>query len=135
MSFGDRIRAWLKGETKKSAPSPSTARASKVSTKDLEEFIRSRTGVEGFLEPKTAIYSTTLLLVAADGEYLRRPVRDRGHAAQVCEKAGVPLYDAARVGYPKRMRDYDRGIRRETVDLEDLPPWPGPDEPGEDAAS
>lgn len=133
MSFADRIRAWFKGETKKSAPSPSTARASKISTKDLEEFVRSRTGVEGFLEPKTAIYSTTLLLVAADGEYLRRPVRDRGQAAQVCEKAGVPLYDAAKVGYPKRMRDYDRGIRRDTVDLDDLPPWPGNDEPGKDA--
>ena len=123
MSFADRIRAWLKGETKKSSP-----------TRDLEEFIQSRTGVEGFLEPKTAIYSTTLLLVAADGEYLRRPVRDRAQAATVCEKAGVPLYDAAKVGYPKRMRDYDRGIRRDTVDLEDLPPWPGNDEPGKDAA-
>lgn len=132
MSFGDRIRAWLKGDTKNAAPSPSTAKASKVSTRDLEEFIRSRVGVEAYLEPKTAIYSTTLLVVAADGEYLRRPVRDRGQAAQVCEKAGVPLYDAARVGYPKRMRDYDRGIRRDTVDLEDLPPWPDQDEPDQD---
>lgn len=134
MSFADRLRAWFKGETKKAAPSPSTARASKVSTRELEEFIRSRTGVEAYLEPKTAIYSTTLLVVAADGEYLRRPVRDRGQASQVCEKAGVPLYDAAKVGYPKRMRDYDRGIRRDTVDLEDLPPWPGNDEPGKGAA-
>ncbi len=125
MSFADRIRAWLKGETKRRAPSPSSSPASKAATKDLDEFIRSRTGVEGYLEPKTAIYSTTLLLVAADGEYLRRPVRDRGQAEEVCEKHSVPLYDAAKVGYPKRMRDYDRGIKREQVNLDDLPPWPG----------
>jgi hypothetical protein len=99
-----------------------------VSTKEIEGFITSRTGVEAFLEPKTAIYSTTLLLVAADGEYLRRPIRDRDQAVKLCDERGVPLYDAAKVGYPKRMRDYDQGIRRDTVDLDDLPPWPGDDE-------
>ncbi len=127
MSFGDRIRAWLRGESKRSAPGPSTAKSSKLSTKELEEFIRTRVGVEGYLEPKTAIYSTTLLVVAADGEYLRRPVRDRKQAESVCDEADIPLYDAARVGYPRRMRDYDRGVKRDTVSLDQLPPWPGPD--------
>lgn len=131
VSFADRIRAWFKGETKRDAPSPSTAKASRVSTKDLEEFIRTREGVEAYLEPKTAIYSTTLLLVAGDGEYLRRPIRDRDHAGELCAKHGVPLYDAARVGYPRRMRDYDRGVRRQdTVSLDELPPWPGDDADG-----
>lgn len=130
MSFLDRVKAWFKGENqrkKRRSPSPSTAKASKASTKEIDAFVTSRTGVEGYLEPKTAIYSTTLLLIAADGEYLRRPVRDRDQAVEVCSKHGIPLYDAAKVGYPKRMRDYDRGIRRETVGLEDLPPWPGED--------
>jgi hypothetical protein len=136
MSFGDRLRAWLKGESKRPAPSPSTSKASRTSTKELEEFIGSRPGVEGYLEPKTAIYSTTLLLVAADGEYLRRPVRDRKQAETVCNESDIPLYDAARVGYPRRMRDYDRGIKRDTVSLEELPPWPGQDgPPGEGTAS
>ena len=40
----------------------------------------------------------------------------------------MPLYDAAKVGYPKRMRDYDQGIKPDTVDLDDLPPWPGDDD-------
>lgn len=129
MGFLDRLRAWFKGEgSRRRAPSPSTSGASKVSTKEIEGFITSRTGVEAFLEPKTAIYSTTLLLVAADGEYLRRPIRDRDQAVELCDERGVPLYDAAKVGYPKRMRDYDQGIRRDTVDLDDLPPWPGDDE-------
>jgi hypothetical protein len=125
VSFADRLRAWLKGEGKKAAPNPAQQRASKITTKDLEAFIRSREGVEAYLEPKTAIYSTTMLLVAGDGEYLRRPVRDRSQAEDVCTRFNVPLYDAAKVGYPKRMRDFDRGIRREQVSLEELPPWPG----------
>lgn len=129
MSFLDRVRAWLKGESKRTAPGPATEKASRTSTKELEAFIASRVGVEGYLEPKTAIYSTTLLLVAADGEYLRRPVKDRKQAEAVCNETDTPLYDAARVGYPRRMRDFDRGVRRDTVSLDQLPPWPGVDPP------
>jgi hypothetical protein len=129
VSLSDRIRAWFKGETKRKAPSPSTAKASKSALREIDAFVTSRTGVEGYIEPKTAIYSTTLLLVAADGEYLRRPIGDRDQARTVCEKHGIPLYDAARVGYPRRMRDYDRGVKRDTVSLEELPPWPGDDAP------
>jgi hypothetical protein len=125
MGFSDRLRAWLKGETKRSAPSPSTERASRTTTRELEAFITSRAGVEAYLEPKTAIYSTTLLLVADDGEYLRRPVRDREQAADLCGRTNVPLYDARKVGYPRRMKDYDRGVRPNRVSLDDLPPWPG----------
>lgn len=125
MSIVDRIRAWFKGETKREAPSKSTSAPTTEAAKELQSFMRSREGVEGYLEPKTAIYSTTLLLVAGNGEYLRRPVRDRDHAASICKKQGVPLYEAQKVGYPKRMRDYDAGRRRDTVSLEDLPPWPG----------
>ena len=128
MGFGDRVRAWFKGETKRSAPSKSTANASRASTRDLEQFAASRRGVEAYVEPKTAIYSTTLLLVAGDGEYLRRPIGDRAQAATLCDRLNVPLYDAARVGYPKRMREYDAGVRPRPVDDADLPPWPGDDE-------
>ena len=134
MSFWDRVRAWFKGETtpRRKAPSASTGEPDRAATKDLEAFLTSRTGVEGYMEPKTAIYSTTLLLVAADGEYLRRPIKDRATAQALCDKHNVPLYDAGIVGYPKRMRDYDQGVRRETVSLEELPPWPGEDAAGED---
>jgi hypothetical protein len=123
------VRAWLKGETKRSAPSKSTQNASRTSTRELEQFVASRRGVEAFLEPKTAIYSTTLLLVAGDGEYLRRPIADRAQAVGLCDELTLPLYDAARVGYPKRMRDYDAGVRPTPVRDEDLPPWPGDDVP------
>ncbi|GGI04195.1 oxidoreductase [Egicoccus halophilus] len=127
MGFSDRLRAWFKGESKRSAPSPSTDKASRATLRELEGFVESRAGVEAYLEPKTAIYSTTLLLIADDGEYLRRPVRDRGQATEFCGRVNIPLYDAAKVGYPRRMKDYDRGVRPQRVNLDDLPPWPGDD--------
>lgn len=95
--------------------------------------MRTRNGVEAFLEPQTAIYSTTVLLVADDGEYLRRPVTDRRHAAKFCDEANIPLYEAAKVGYPQRMRDYDQGHAPRRVELSELPPWPG-DGPGSNAS-
>ena len=136
MRFSERLRAWLRGETGRRPGPSATSAASRAATADLEAFARDRRGVEAYLEPKTAIYSTTVLLVADDGEYLRRPVRDRAHAAEFCLGLNIPLYDAARVGYPRRMRDYDRGVRPRRVELSELPPWPddtdGPGRSGED---
>jgi hypothetical protein len=127
VGFTDRLRGWFKGEGKRSGPSKSTGDVSRGSTRELEQFATSRSSVEAYLEPRTAIYSTTLLLVADDGEYLRRPIGDKAHAAELCKRLNLPLYDAARVGYPRRMRDYDAGRRPTRVRVEDLPPWPGDD--------
>jgi hypothetical protein len=96
---------------------------------DLKEFMATREGVEGFVEPPTAVYAMTLCLVAADGEYRRQPVKDERQARALCDEYGVPLYDARIVGYPKRMRDYERGIRQQRVSLDDLPPLDTVEEP------
>jgi hypothetical protein len=125
VSFANRLRAWFKGESKRSAPSPSTEKSSRAATRELADFVGSRHGVEAFLEPKTALYSTTLLLIADDGEYLRRPVGDAKQAAAFCDDHDIPLYDARKVGYPRRMRDYERGAPPRKVSLDELPPWPG----------
>ncbi|WP_205712431.1 hypothetical protein [Euzebya rosea] len=101
---------------------PSTGGPSGKAISELKEFLATHEGVEGFIEPPTAVYAMTLLLVAWDGEYLRRPVKHAKQASKICEDAGVPLYEARKVGYPKRMKDYERGIKRESVSLEDLPP-------------
>ena len=130
MSFSERLRAWLRGDRTRHSGHGSAA--SREAVADLEAFVRERRGVEAYLEPKTAIYSTTILLVADDGEYLRRPVRDRAHASEFCLRLNIPLYDAAKVGYPRRMRNYDRGVRPRRVELSELPPWPGDDTPGRD---
>jgi hypothetical protein len=132
MGFSDRLRSWLRGDAKRKKPKRSTDTATRASTKELEEFVASRVGVEAYLEPKTAIYSTTVLLIADDGEYLRRPVKDRDHANEFASRTNIPLYDARKVGYPKRMRDYDQGKRPRRVELSELPPWPGEGSPTAD---
>lgn len=43
-------------------------------TVHLTQFVRTRKGVEAFIEPKTAVTQTTILLVAFDGEWTRRVV-------------------------------------------------------------
>ncbi len=82
--------------------------AEKVDRTHLDEFISSRQGVEGYVEPRTTVTQTTLLLVALDGEWTRRRVPSPGWAHEFANKHGVPSYDAAVVGYPQRMREYNR---------------------------
>lgn len=81
-------------------------------TGHLEDFIRTRNGVEAFIEPRTTVTDTTILLVAHDGEWTRRRV-DGPHGAEAfARKHALPLYDAAVVGYPQRMRDYNARNRQ-----------------------
>jgi hypothetical protein len=72
----------------------------------LARFAASRSGVEAYLEPRTTVTETTLLLVASTGEWTRRRVAGPEAAAAFTRKHGIPLYDAARVGYPQRMREW-----------------------------
>ena len=74
----------------------------------LEKFVGTRRGVEGFVEPRTAVSDVTLLLVAHDGEWTRRRVPSVQWAHQFANKHQVPSYDAAVVGVPARMREYNR---------------------------
>ncbi len=74
----------------------------------LRDFATTRRGVEGFVEPRTAVSDVTILLVAHDGEWTRRRVPSVEWAHQFANGLGVPSYDAAVVGYPERMREYNR---------------------------
>ena len=74
----------------------------------LLEFVQSRRGVEGFVEPRTTVTDVTLLLVAHDGEWTRRRVPSVHWAHEFSNRNGVPSYDAALVGIPARMREYNR---------------------------
>src|SRR3954468_4030530 len=86
---------------------PGTLRTADSSDRDhLVEFIRSRQGVEAYLEPRTTVTDTTVVLVAADGEWTRRRVSDPGAAETLAKKHAIPLYDAVKVGYPQRMREW-----------------------------
>lgn len=124
MGWLDRFRN--RGE----ADGPQPARATAESKADLEAFLDSRTGVEGFIEPPTPVYAMTLLLVAGDGEHLRRPVKHAKQAHELCGDRNVPVYDARIVGYPRRMREYEQGLRRQqAIDLDALPPLDVVDDP------
>lgn len=86
-----------------------TVRASdRADETHLREWVTARRGVEGFVEPRTAVSDITLLLVAHDGEWTRRRVPSAAWAHDFCNDHRVPSYDAAVVGVPQRMRDYNR---------------------------
>jgi len=74
--------------------------------------VQARRGVEVFVEPRTTVTSTTMLLVAHDGEFTRRPVANAAAAQAFARSHTLPIYDANIVGYPQRMRDYSR---RQTI--------------------
>ncbi len=74
----------------------------------LNDWISSRRGIEGFVEPRTAVTDTTMLLVAIDGEWTRRRVPSIDWAHNFANKHGIPSYDAAVVGYPDRMREWNK---------------------------
>ncbi len=87
---------------------PTTVRASDGADQEhLREFATTRRGVEGFVEPRTAVSDVTMILVAHDGEWTRRRVPSVAWAHRFANDHGVPSYDAAVVGYPARMRAWN----------------------------
>jgi hypothetical protein len=96
VSLGDRIRGFF-------------SRRNNPQLDAMAEWARTRKGLEGFIEPRTATNPTTLLLVDRDGDHRRAPVRAPADAVRFCDKLGVPVYDARVIGYPKRMKDFEKG--------------------------
>ncbi|MCC3333434.1 hypothetical protein [Nocardia abscessus] len=90
----------------------------------LSEWVRTHVGVEGYIEPKTTVTDVTVVLIAADGEWTRRIVGERG-AQRLAKDLHIPVYDVRKTGYPQRMRDYDarkrverqRELERDLYDL------------------
>ena len=100
MDFSDRIRGFF-------------SRKNNPALKELEAFVTERKGVEGYIEPRTSTSPTTLLLVDRAGDHLRAPVREPQDAVVFCERYALPVYDAAVIGYPQRMRDFEKRRRSE----------------------
>jgi len=74
----------------------------------LEQFARTRRGVEAFVEPRTTVTETTVVFVAGSGEWTRRRVAGPAAAHELANRLGIPAYDAGVVGYPQRMREWNR---------------------------
>ncbi len=79
----------------------------------LTEFVQTRRGVEAYVEPRTSMSGTSLLLVAYDGEWTRRTVPSALWAFKFAEHLQLPCYDAMKVGYPQRMREYTSRHKRQ----------------------
>jgi hypothetical protein len=103
-------------------PGAGPRQASDDDTAHLRQWAASRTGVEAFVEPRTTVTETTVVLVAHDGEWTRRRVSGPAEARRFAQKLRMPIYDVALVGYPRRMRDYDarQKILRERERRRDL---------------
>ncbi|MFD6137975.1 oxidoreductase [Isoptericola sp. NPDC060257] len=92
------------------APSSSGSRGETIAY--LQEFVRTRVGVEAYVEPPNVQTPTTVLLVATTGEWTRRRVPDERTGFEVARSLGVPVYNVRFTGYPQRMRDWTSAQRR-----------------------
>ncbi|WP_028932793.1 hypothetical protein [Pseudonocardia spinosispora] len=106
MGMWDRIRGQRAGTTRRAGPEDADY---------LRGWAGARVGVEAYVEPRTSVTETTVVLVAKDGEWTRRRVAGPSGARKLGRELKIPVYDVQLLGYPRRMRDYDarqRGTRR-----------------------
>jgi hypothetical protein len=109
MGFLDRFRRSGRSKMRRTAGGYTTVRtADSTDERHLADFVKTRRGVEAYLEPRTAVSDVTVLLVAHDGEWTRRRVPSTEWAHRFADRHHIPSYDASVMGYPSRMREYNR---------------------------
>ena len=86
---------------------PSPRQAERAAREHLADFVRTRVGVEAYVEPETHVTQTTMVLIATTGEWTRRRVPDESTARKIAEELSIPVYDVQRTGYPPRMREWN----------------------------
>src|SRR2546423_12076548 len=92
---------------------PRRARAPKVRVPKsdrgaVRDFVKTRSGVEAYVEPRTLDQGLSVVFVASDGEWMRFTLPDDSWLRSFARKRALPIYDAGVMGYPKRMREYRR---------------------------
>ncbi|MGD9526433.1 oxidoreductase [Pseudonocardia sp.] len=96
----------LFGRLRRARPG-STRRADGADEVHLRAWAHEHEGVEAFVEPRTTVTETTVVLVDADGAWTRRRVASPAAAKKLARSLKMPIYDVQLVGYPQRMRDHD----------------------------
>ena len=71
---------------------------------DILEFLNTHRGVEAYVEPKTVMSPKSVVLVDDVGEWRRFELREDAYLRRLAAERGLPIFDAARTGYPPRMR-------------------------------
>lgn len=77
----------------------------------LRAWAARHEGVESFVEPRTTVTDTTMLLVDRDGAWTRRRIAGPAQARRIARSLAIPVYDVTLVGYPQRLRDHDARAR------------------------
>lgn len=114
MGLFSRRRRSAPGTVPGSAPAAVPEREARAATLAyLRDFVQTRVGVEAYVEPRTNVTQTTIMLVATDGEWTRRKVPDERTAGALARELGIPVYDVQRTGYPQRVRDWNTRQRVE----------------------
>jgi len=105
--------AWLRRRRPASTDAPTDRQAREATVAYLRDFVATRVGVEAYVEPRTNVTPTTIMLVATDGEWTRRKVPDARAAGVLARELAIPVYDVQRTGYPQRYRDWNARRRAE----------------------
>jgi hypothetical protein len=71
---------------------------------DILEFLNTHQGVEAYVEPKTVMSPKSVVLVDDVGDWRRFELREDAYLRRLAAERGLPIFDAARTGYPARMR-------------------------------
>lgn len=100
--------AWWKRRKRTTAKGSSSGTADPAAVRHLTEFAQTRRGVEAFVEQPTTVSQASVLLVAYDGEWTRRRIPSAAWGHKFAEHLAIPSYDAGVMGYPQRMRDWNR---------------------------
>ncbi|MFD1326168.1 hypothetical protein [Micromonospora sonneratiae] len=103
--------AWFR-RRKKAGAAAGDRPANRADLDHLEQFVRTRRGVEAFIEPRTTVTETTVMLIAHDGEWTRRRIDGPEGARRFAHRLAIPIYDVRLVGYPQRMRDFNERRKR-----------------------
>lgn len=105
-----------------------------AAARHLEDFVRTRVGVEVYVEPATTVTPTTVVLVATTGEWTRRRVDGPKGAAELARRLSLPVYDVTVTGYPPRMRAWNARRAERERQAASGAHGPGAGEPGRGAA-
>jgi hypothetical protein len=76
---------------------------------EIVMFLDSHRGVEAYVEPKTAMSPLSVVLVDEAGDWRRFELMEDTYIRQLASERSIRVFDAARTGYPKRMKRTGRG--------------------------
>lgn len=71
---------------------------------EITAFVDAHRGIEAYVEPKTVMSPKSVVLVDEAGDWRRFELREDDYLRRLAAERGLPIYDAARTGYPPRMR-------------------------------